>query len=240
MTHAAVLHPKIRGLATLLFSFGLFLCSDPMLLLPFWLAAFALLTWLGHWRAHAKYLVAAILPIYAALLVIWGVVVPGGPVAEIGQAAGASGYLYATAIALRLAGLGAVIQLCFLPPLRRGDLIATLQGWGLRGTSLIVTLSTLALVEDINYRVRQVMEARIARGMSPHGLINDIKQLPVVLRPLFVFILHSAIKRAELWHHRNLRHRLGTSQETHEPASLPVGLITMGLAILWMGLNVHF
>lgn len=210
-----------------------------MLLLPFWLVSFALLIWLGHWRAHTKYLVAAILPIYIALLLIWGVVVPP-PVAEIGQATDASGYLYATTIALRLAGLGAVIQLCFLPLLKRGDLITTLRGWGLRGTSLIVTLSTLALVEDINYRVRQVMEARIARGMSPHGLINDIKQLPVVLRPLFVFILHSAIKRAELWHHRNLRHRLGDTQATREPASLPAGLITMGLAILWMGLNVHF
>lgn len=209
------------------------------MLLPFWLVAFALLIWLGHWRAHTKYLVAAILPIYIALLVIWGVVVPS-PVAEVGQSAGTTGYLYATTTALRLAGLGAVIQLCFLPPLRRGDLIATLQGWGLRGTALIVTLSTLALVEDINHRARQVMEARIARGMSPHGLINDIKQLPVVLRPLFVFILHSAIKRAELWHHRNLRNRLGDTQATREPASLPAGLITMGLAILWMGLNVHF
>lgn len=238
MNNIASLHPKTRGLATLLFAAGLFLCSDPMLLLPFWLAAFAVLALMGFWKPHGKYLIAVILPIYAALLLIWGMVVPPS-VADAGQIGDITGYQYATTIALRLAGLGAIIQLCFLPLMKRNGLITTLREWGLRGTPLTITLSTLALIEDINYRVRQVMEARIARGMSPHGLINDIKQLPVVLRPLFVFILHSAIKRAELWHHRNLRHCLENSREAREPVSRGLSLITVGLAIFWVGLNVH-
>jgi hypothetical protein len=208
------------------------------MLLSFWLGAFAILARLGFWKTHAKYLLAAILPIYAALLLIWGVIVPPS-LTESGHVAVATGYQYATVIALRLAGLGAVIQICFLPLLKRGDFITTLRGWGLRGTSLIVTLSALALVDDINHRARQVMEARIARGMAPNGLINDIRQIPVVLRPLFVFILHSAIKRAELWHHRDLRQRLGHCQEILEPISRPMSLMTMALAIFWMGINVH-
>lgn len=76
--------------------------------------------------------------------------------------------------ALRIAAFGGVFQLCFLPLIRRGRLVQTLKAWRLRGNALLVAVASLTLLENLHYRLNQVIHARIARGMANEGVLNRV------------------------------------------------------------------
>ena len=197
------IHPLARGLATLTAATGCALVRDPVALGFFWVLLTPLLLRGGLARAQLRFLMWVLMPIAAALIVVWGFVVAAPPGAVPGSAR-LDGLRFAATTSLRLAALGSLWQLCFLT-LPASALRSTLRSWGLSSNGLIVVLGSLVVMPDIVLRGHQVLTARYARGfVATGGWWSRARQLPALLPPLSAWVLRSAIQRGENWNHRGL------------------------------------
>jgi len=198
-------HPIARLIATGLGMVGTLLTNNLSLLavgLFFGLMPIMLAT--GTMRSFLRFFITLVLPIAIALLFVWGWLVGAPPGAPIGSAP-AAGIAYAGVITLRLLLLGGIGQLCLMT-VRPGDLPATLRSIGIKGDALIIALASYALVPELRLRMEQVITARHARGLLPNrNLITRLRHFPFMLRPLFGWVLRSALQRTETWRQRGLR-----------------------------------
>jgi hypothetical protein len=183
-----------------------------------------------------KFLVAVQLPMTVMLVAIWGWVAKAPPGMPMGSDP-AAGVRFALLISLRLAVLGGAFQLIMLSiPSRL--LPATLRGWGLRGEGLVVALGVFAVEPELKLRAEQVLVARRARGLLGGSRWAGLKQLPRLLRPLFVWSIRSAVHRAEVWEQRAMLlrvHRLPTESLPFSPVS---GAISVVLSLLWLAVAI--
>jgi len=207
------LHPRARGLATLAAGAGAILVTEPLALALLWIILILMLVRGGVTTAHARFVGYVLLPVAAALLFVWGIVVGAPPGFPTGSAP-IEGLRFATVTALRLAVFGALWQLCLLT-LRPNELAPTLRSWGLRGDALVVALGSLAVIPDLTQRGRQVLSARYARGfLGSNTWWSRARQFPSLLPPLVAWVLRAAIQRGENWRHRGLVRRFDELEAT--------------------------
>lgn len=231
-------HPWALGLAALLAGAGVFACDALQPLAAFWLVLALSLVVMGEGRPHAHFLGFVCLPMFLALLLVWVVALP---MASPGGVTRMMGLSYSARIVFRIAAFGALFQLCFLPLLREGRLVETLRAWGLKGDGLLIAIASVTLLDDLRYRLEQVTQARVARGLASGGALSRLTQLPSLLRPLLIFILTSGVKRAELWAHRHLRQRLTEMNASVAATGSPVASVAFLIgAVAWLGVALFF
>ncbi|WP_295882166.1 hypothetical protein [uncultured Thiohalocapsa sp.] len=202
----------------------------------FWIGLLLLLYLVGILSLHLHFLLFVWVPLCLGLLLVWGVAIPAGNSAGFGLG---SAEAYRTAlIALRIGAFAALLQLCFVPLLHRSELVVTLTAWGLRGSALVLAVASMTLIDDLRYRVDQVMSARIARGLAARNTLSRVLQLPAMLRPLLVFVLTSAVRRSELWTHRGLERRLAQIPVENGFGSRSVSVLILAGAIAWLAASL--
>jgi energy-coupling factor transporter transmembrane protein EcfT len=183
-----------------------------------------------------KFLVIVWAPTALMLLLIWGLIArapPGAPMGSDPRGAVA----YAVIIMLRLAVLGGAIQLALLsvPPRL---LPATLRGWGIRGEGLVVALGVFAVGPEMLQRGEQVITARRARGLASGGPIATARELPRLMRPMFVWSIRSAVHRSEVWMQRALLLKVKNLSHGADDFWPAGGATALGLSILWLAVAI--
>jgi energy-coupling factor transport system permease protein len=232
------IHPIARGLAAATAVIGTLLDTSVPGAALAWVAALVPLMFLGGvLRQHLRFVLTILAPISVALFVVWGWIVGAPPGAPVGSSP-AAGVGFAALIALRLALLGGIGQLCFgtIPSDR---LVPTLQSWGVKGEGLVIAVSSLTLVPEMQLRAEQVLTARYARGfVRNRNFITKLQQVPHLLRPLLAWVLRSAIQRAEIWNQRDLLARMGNSGPSAHDSSLLKSVFYLALAASWLAFGV--
>jgi len=185
-----------------------------------------------------KFLLFVQLPMTVMLVAVWGWVAKAPPGMPMGSDP-AAGVRFALLISLRLAVLGGAFQLIMLSiPSRL--LPATLRGWGLRGEGLVVALGVFAVEPELKLRAEQILIARRARGLLGGSRWAGLKQLPRLLRPLFVWSIRSAVHRAEIWEQRAMLLRVQRLPTETIPFSGLAGGVSVALSLLWLAAAIAF
>ncbi|MES2354503.1 MAG: energy-coupling factor transporter transmembrane component T [Pseudomonadota bacterium] len=224
-------HPIARLVATGLGIAGVLLTNNlPLLAVGVFFGVMPIMLVAGTIRPFLRFVLAVVLPIAIALLFVWGWLVGAPPGVPIGSAP-IEGMAYAGVISLRLILLGGIGQLCLMT-VRPGDLPATLRSIGIKGDALVIALASYALVPELRLRMEQVITARHARGLLPNrNVITRIKHFPFMLRPLFGWVLRSALQRTETWRQRGLRFdTMGNVLHVSQKHSAMV----IALSLLWV------
>jgi energy-coupling factor transporter transmembrane protein EcfT len=177
-------------------------------------------------------------PMTLMLVAVWGWVAKAPPGMPMGSDPH-GGVLFALLISLRLTVLAGAFQLIMLSiPSRL--LPATLRGWGLRGEGLVLALGVFAVEPELKLRAEQILVARRARGLLGGSRWAGLKQLPRLLRPLFVWSIRSAVHRAEVWEQRAMLLRVGLLPNESLPFSVGAGYASVALSAMWLAGVVAF
>src|SRR5271165_1025455 len=181
---------------------------------------------------YLTFLAVVQLPMTVMLVAVWGWVAKAPPGMPMGSDP-RGGALFALLISLRLAVLGGAFQLIMLSiPSRL--LPATLRGWGLRGEGLAVALGVFAVEPELKLRAEQILTARRARGLLGGSRWAGLKQLPRLLRPLFVWSIRSAVHRAEVWQQRAMLLRVEQLPTESAPFSSAASAIAIAMSLVWL------
>jgi hypothetical protein len=232
----ASIPPRARLAATVIAAPACFIVSRFCPLLVTLLVLMALLLRVKLLKNYLKFVAAVLAPTGIMLILIWGLIsraAPGEPMGSDPR----GGAAYAAIIALRLAALGAVLQLALLSVPSR-LLPATLRGWGLSGEGLVVALGVFAIGPELILRSEQVLTARKARGLASAGRFAAMREVPRLLRPLFVWSIRSAVQRSEAWQQRTLLlkvDQLPFADAEFWPAG---GMITVAMSVAWLGVAI--
>jgi len=199
-----------------------------IVILAFFLATDGLL-----WK-YLKFLLVVQLPMTVMLVAVWGWMAAAPPGKPMGSDP-RGGVIFAFLISLRLAVLCGAFQLAMLS-IPSQLLPATLRGWGLRGEGLVVALGVFAVEPEFKIRAEQIIVARRARGMLGGSRWAGFKQLPYLLRPLFVWSIRSAVHRADVWEQRAMLLRVQKlpAREKTEPFSMLAGVAAFCFSFLWL------
>ena len=180
----------------------------------------------------AKFLLFVQLPMTIMLVALWGWIAKARPGEPLGSDP-RGGTIFALLISLRLAALGGAFQL-FMLSIPTRLLPATLRGWGLRGEGLVVALGVFAVEPELKLRAEQILTARRARGLLGGSRWAGIRQIHLLLRPLFVWSIRSAVHRAEVWENRAMLLRVEQLPTESIPFRPFAGVIAIVLSILWL------
>jgi energy-coupling factor transport system substrate-specific component len=229
-------HPAARGLAALFGLAGTLMAQDTALLMFAWLGVILPMTVMtGVARPHTKVITGVVVPLGLILIAVWGWLVAAPPGGIPGTDPD-GGVAYALHIAVKLAVLVGVFQLCFLsiPP---SELLGTFWNWGVRGDYLIVAIGAFTIWPELRLRAEQILTARFARGLMPdRRLVTRLRQAPFILRPLFAWSLRAAIQRSEMWEQRGMLERAGRLRRRYAGAGWR-NIALVGLALVWLGLQ---
>jgi energy-coupling factor transporter transmembrane protein EcfT len=232
----ASIPPRARLTATLLAAIASFVANRFAPLILAMAVLMLLLARAGLLKTYLKFLLAVLGPTAFMLILIWGFIARAPPGMPMGSDP-RGGAEYAGIIAFRLAALGGVIQLALLSVPSR-LLPATLRGWGLRGEGLVVALGVFAVGPELILRSEQVLTARQARGLAIGGRWGKFREVPRLLRPLFVWSIRSAVQRSEAWQQRALLlkvEQLPFASDEFWPAG---GVIIVSLSLMFLILSV--
>lgn len=227
--------PAARLLACALAISGTLLTRNPILQGSAFLCMFSLLVVAGLGRTFLRILALVWLPIAFSLFVVWGLVVGAPPNEPLGVDR-LGGALYALSTVLRLILMGGILQLTF-GSIRPLALPSTLARCGLRGDTLTIVISSYILLPELRMRADQVLTARRARGLGATSIIGRLRELPILLRPLFAWALRSAIQRSEHWNQRRLTALAQRSVPIHTESSL-AGVLFVVLAAGWLAASL--
>jgi hypothetical protein len=195
----------------------------------------------GNFKSFARFTTRFWLPLALGLFVIWGLIVRGSP--RTGSGAGiADGAQFALLISLRVAALAALFQVALLS-LKGLHLAGFLSGLHVSINSTATVVSIFNLWPDFSRRSEQVVASRCARGLMPNRkLWTRARQVPWIVRTLFVSSLEHSLDRAARWQAECLPNRLATvvaTTETGKPNLLcssawcVAGLTWTTAALLW-------
>ncbi|MGD0463422.1 MAG: hypothetical protein ABSB74_13135 [Tepidisphaeraceae bacterium] len=231
--------PPVARLATLLILIVATFINLRLQLLLAVIAALAILLATDHLLPKfLKFLAFVQLPMTVMLIAVWGWVAKAPPGMPMGSDP-RGGAMFALLISLRLTVLGGAFQLIMLSiPSRL--LPATLRGWGLRGEGLVVALGVFAVEPELKLRAEQILVARRARGLLGGSRWAGLKQLPRLLRPLFVWSIRSAVHRAEVWEQRAMLLRVQRLPTESLPFSPFAGAVSVTFSLLWLAVAIAF
>lgn len=85
------------------------------------------------------------------------------------------------------------------------ELFYSLKKVGVKGNLLIIILSSYTLIDDISRRSQKIINARLSRGyVKKRTRFTMMRQLPYVLRPLFIQVFRSSFQRADNWQQKDM------------------------------------
>lgn len=226
-------HPASLFTALVLMVLGALINPSLGFLFVVWIVCAVGLYFSGLIASHIKFIVAAVLPLYLALLLVWVVIVKGAP-----PNSNLSGFEYANHIAVQILLIGAMFQWTFIPLYEKGELVQSLAKCGLPVSTITILSSAIITIEDVRRRARQVGEARIARGLLSTSFFGRLRQLASILAPLFVSMIDSSIKRAELWEHRKLYDRVLSKPQSVAEYSMGLSAIFLCASSCWLGFSI--
>jgi len=231
--------PPVARLATLLILIIATFINTRFTLFAVAIAALACLLAADHLLPKFLTFLAFVqVPMTLMLVAVWGWVAKAPPGMPMGSDPH-GGVLFALLISLRLTVLAGAFQLIMLSiPSRL--LPATLRGWGLRGEGLVLALGVFAVEPELKLRAEQILVARRARGLLGGSRWAGLKQLPRLLRPLFVWSIRSAVHRAEVWEQRAMLLRVGLLPNESLPFSVGAGYASVALSAMWLAGVVAF
>ncbi|HEY1921368.1 MAG TPA: energy-coupling factor transporter transmembrane component T [Tepidisphaeraceae bacterium] len=225
--------PPAPRLATLvILAVATFICTNLILLSAVVVFLAIALAFDSLLMRFIKFLAVVQLPMTVMLVLVWGWVAKAPPGMPMGSDQ-AAGIRFALLISLRLTVLAGAFQLIMLSiPARL--LPITLRGWGLRGEGLVVALGVFAVEPELKLRAEQILVARRARGLLAGSRWAGFKQLPRLLRPLFVWSIRSAVHRADVWEQRAMLLRVQRLPTESVPFSPAAGISSVTLSIIWL------
>jgi len=230
--------PAARLAALVIFIIATFL-NTRLWLLPVVLCILTILLAIeGFLPRFLKFLAFVQLPMTFMLVVVWGWVAKAPPGMPMGSDPH-GGTMFALLVSFRLAVLGGVFLLVMLS-IPSSLLPATLLGWGLRGEGMVVALGVFAVEPELKLRAEQILIARRARGLLGGSRWAGLKQLPRLLRPLFVWSIRSAVHRAEVWEQRAMLLRVHQLPTEEAPFSPVAGSAAIVVSILWLAVAIAF
>lgn len=232
MAETRYAHPWIRFLACLAGVTVTFVTHSLPLLLA-GIGGVAVMSVIGGvGQPFLRFSVYIVAPVAAALWVVWALIVGAPPGMPIGAAPDA-GRDYALVVALRLMMVGGLLQMALLT-IGADDLPATMYAVGLRESAVVLAMATFAVFPELKMRADQIVTARYARGLAGRRRwISGIQQLPYIFRPLLVWMLRSAIQRAEAWQQRGLSFRRSALRCSWPRSAALVVLSTGWAALAW-------
>jgi hypothetical protein len=114
-------------------------------------------------RNHWRFVVFVTLPIFLALLLVWGYVIEPANV----PATYTSGISYAVFSWLRIVAVGGTLQALFLPLVAKPDhLRSFLACTGLGGTVGLLILASIIFLPEVKRRLGSIIDARRAAALS--------------------------------------------------------------------------
>jgi energy-coupling factor transporter transmembrane protein EcfT len=215
--------PLARGVSTLLIIVGAIICVSPWILGVAWFILLVVAAQNSLLKAHLRVVAVFILPLGLTGLLIQTLLQPIQPDGSWLARLTAAVPLTAS-ITFRVAVIAAAAQICLLPILFDGRMITFLRAWRLSDNAVLVTMGGVTLLAEVKLRVKQILEARLARGFGAATRWGATRELPFILLPLVVCVLDAAGKRSKFWLRRNLIERFaqfipGTKQLDSQLAS---------------------
>ena len=231
------IHPRLRGVAFVIAILGAVFVNNWLIAGLVWAVILLSLLWLGGVLSrHLRFILTFVLPIGAALMLVWWKIVGAPPGAELGSAP-AEGAAFAGVVIFRLALFGGITQLC-LNTIKPEILIPTFRSWGLRGDLLVIVVSALTLFQEMQVRLEQVLTARLAGGfVRRRNIFSNLTQFPFLLRPMFAWILRAALRRGEIWQQSRLLERMDKSG-VEVRGSIVTSMFYITLAIVWFTISI--
>jgi energy-coupling factor transporter transmembrane protein EcfT len=229
--------PPVARLATLVILILATFINTRLFLFPLFIVALIILLAIdGLLPKFLTFLAFVQIPMTVMLVAVWGWVAKAPPGEPMGSDPH-GGVLFALLISSRLTMLAGAFQLIMLsiPPRL---LPATLRGWGLRGEGLVLALGVFAVEPELKLRAEQILVARRARGLLGGSRWAGLKQLPRLLRPLFVWSIRSAVHRADVWEQRAMLLRVDSLPNQSLPFSSIRGYASIAISLLWLAIVI--
>ncbi len=184
-------------------------------------------------RAHIKFLIGIVIPVAGLNLFVWSILI-GAPPSQVAGSNPEAGLKFAAVTALRLTFIGGIIQ-AYIISIPTKDFPSTLRRWGLQNEWLIAALCARVLGPEMIKQINRAYIAALARGLLPNRSIwNRMKLLPVVLIPLVIWSLRSAIHRADNWHERKLLEKINKVTYKPDDGSFLISFIIIISSVFWL------
>ncbi len=231
-------HYGMTLLAVILAVVGALITKNLVLLVVAWgLVILPLTKVLSILKQHLQFIAVIILPLFAILFGVWYVIIGAPPNLPIGSDPN-GGAVYAITTVVRLVVLGGLAQIVFLPiPL--DDLPRVLTQIGIKGDLLVIIVSSFTLIPELNQRANKIMTARYARGLiKDRSFWSRLRQLPYLVRPLFVGSLKTALDRMEIWERWGHVKSFTALSQSPKKSPEPIAFFYLAVALGWLGLAV--
>lgn len=167
-----------------------------------WLTALLGIVREGLVKLHGLFLLLTVIPMSLALTLVWYGASERPDI--IDQYFYGKTYFYIAFLVMRIAAIGAILQWLFVPIIKTNSIRVFLSDLGFSGKVILSFVSTLVLLEDVKRKGKQVLEARIARGLSGKTRMEKWRAILSTISPVVYTSIIAAINRAEFWSHRGI------------------------------------
>jgi energy-coupling factor transporter transmembrane protein EcfT len=229
-------HPHIRVLVFAIIIIGSLVCNSLFLIALASVVCTTLIILNGLSSLYYKFVLFIVIPMFFLTAMVWGVWIAAPPHVEVGTDP-YGGFTYSIIMALRIMVIGGASQLLFLT-IKPIDLPSYLRFLGFSTLSIVVILSSLALLPEVKLRLEQILIARAAKGLLKcRSFFSGAMQLPYLIRPLVIWVLNSAVSRAEGWTKKLSVIQLLENRILH--ISMRKSILSLVVCSLWFGLVVY-
>lgn len=206
----------IRTIAYFIGMFGTLFANRITLLLGGLLFVLVVLGVQQRLAEFARFTYIVLLPIGILIMLAWGRVFKSyaNEKSWFGEST-----LSVICVILRLALLGAIFLVAVLT-LSPKPVAHLFRLFGIQGRTLAVMISCMNLWTGLGEQIKQVYRARCVRGLVPdRRLFTRLRQLPSIVRTIFVLSLTHSVGRADMWECRGLVSRLEDLYPNNIPAA---------------------
>jgi len=202
------IHPKTR-LVLLLLWIPSALLSTNFILLSFAILVYTLplIIIFKVYKPYFSFIAKFILPLFTILTIVYGYLL-GSPPNKIPGSDPYGGVVFSATIIVKLILLTSIFHLSLLTMNKR-KLISTFRCWGLNKELTFIFVNAFNTYDDWTIKAKQVIEARMARGMyRKNRKWQHWLDIPYLLKPLTFWAISAALNRANYLNERDLLYRI--------------------------------
>lgn len=231
----ASLHPFTRMTIFIVIITGLFITKDLIILIYAYVFVLFMIICTGQLKMHLRFLIIAALPFLLLLFAVYLFILKDSHYGNLNDR-----LLLALSIFLRITVITSLFQFTFNLPADK--LLYFLRKIGLKGSSLIIVLSSFVVWKDFVNRSNKIVVARYARGyIKKRSLFYGLRQIPYVIKPLFITTLLMTIDRTSSWKQRNFLveiDELKLIEEKLNPLEIILNISLILCTLLWLVLLI--